>query len=155
MSENLRQELSALLDGELDSDRVDQVLDALARDPDLQHDWACWLGQGDRLRGEPPVSAGFMARFSERLAAEPVVLAPRRSRWSRKLLPLALAASVSFVVVSAWQMHWFAVGAQPVAQIEREEKALRAYLAAHLEDAGNPLAEQTVVAVAFESGENR
>jgi len=154
MAENLREELSALLDGELDPARVDKVLDALARDAHLQKDWADWLAQGDRLRGEPGVSSGFMARFSERLAAEPVVISPRRVALRRKLLPLALAASVSFVAVSVWQMGWPA-GAASLTQAEREDRALRAYLAAHLEDAGNPLAEQTVVAVAFESGENR
>jgi sigma-E factor negative regulatory protein RseA len=154
MPENMQEELSALLDGELDPERVDAVLDALARDPHLQADWADWLAQGDRLRGEPGVSRTFMKRFSERLAAEPVIIAPHRVAWRRRLIPLALAASVSFVVVSVWQISWLGATA-PTMQAEREDRALRAYLAAHLEDAGNPLAEQTVVAVAFESGENR
>lgn len=154
MSEKLREELSALLDGELESGRVDSVLEALARDSVLQDEWANWQAQRDDLRGEPPVSTGFMLRFSERLAAEPVVIAPRRVSWRRKLLPLALAASVSFAVVSVWQLAWPDEQSQ-VMQAERESKALRAYLAAHLEEAGNPLAEQTVMAVVFETGESR
>lgn len=154
MSEKLREELSALLDGELESGRVDSVLEALARDSVLQDEWASWQAQGDSLRGEPSVSTEFMSRFSERLAAEPVVIAPRRASWRRKLLPLALAASVSFAVVSVWQLAWPDEQSQ-VMQAERESKALRAYLAAHLEEAGNPLAEQTVMAVVFETGESR
>lgn len=154
MSEKLREELSALLDGELEPGRVDSVLEALTRDSALQDEWANWQAQRDGLRGEPFVSTEFMPRFCERLAAEPVALAPRRVSWRRKLVPLALAASVSFAVVSVWQLAWPDEQSQ-VVQAEGESKALRAYLAAHLEEAGNPLAEQTVLAVAFEAGESR
>jgi negative regulator of sigma E activity len=153
MSEKLREELSALMDGELDPARIGPLLDELEQHPELMQEWASWQAQGDRMRDEPVISAGFMARFSERLAQEPVVIAPRRSVWRRRLVPLALAASVSFVCVSAWQGGWNKP--DPRIAAGREEQLLRTYLAAHLEGSGDPLAEQAVVSVSFEAGESR
>lgn len=150
---DLRQELSALMDGELDPARLDAVLGALEKHPELLAEVQTWQSAGDALRQATPVTTTFFDRFSERLAQEPVQLNHRRlPHLRRTLLPLALAASVSFVVFSAWQGLW---SSEPEWVAERQERTVKPYLSAHLQDADNPLSDGAVIKVAFEPGENR
>lgn len=155
----IQQDLSSLMDGELDPARLDALLDELHENPRLLDDWQRWHCAADRLRGEPAISMGFLAGVSSRLAAEPSILAPRRIRkplMRRVLAPLTIAASISFVLVSAWQTYGPAYDDVIVADMKPEnEPAARAYLAAHREDADNALAEGNIVVVAFEPGKNR
>ena len=89
--------LSALMDGELDPKELDALLAAVNKDESLLREWHDWRLAGDVVQGETHCAPGFMGRFSERLAAEPVVVAPRVQlrRPRRLLIPLAMAASVA------------------------------------------------------------
>jgi negative regulator of sigma E activity len=97
---NLEQ-LSSLVDGELDRERAAALIEALCRDPDLQRRWAELQLVGDALRSSDVAAChveGFCARVTSALAAEPTVLAPRAARPSlrRFALPgVAIAASVA------------------------------------------------------------
>lgn len=66
------EQLSALLDGELDNDRSRFLLRRLQHDAALADTLSRWQLAGDVLRGQGSAAAsdGFVARFSARLAAE-------------------------------------------------------------------------------------
>ena len=74
--ENNIQQVSALVDGELQGPAVDDALRALAHDPQALQAWDTYHLIGDALRSPELCamgpSAGFMSRLSERLTAEPV-----------------------------------------------------------------------------------
>jgi len=96
----MNDQVSALVDGELNGTTAGFCVDRVSKDRDLRTEWALFHLIGDHLRGEAAVmSIGFSQRLSERLAAEPVRLLPRAvSAW----LPLSIAASLIGVGVVAW-----------------------------------------------------
>jgi sigma-E factor negative regulatory protein RseA len=79
MNTNLTQEqISALVDGELDGPQADALLALLARSKD-RPDWEIYHQIGDALRSDEATSAlssDFSQRLFARLDAEPVILAP-------------------------------------------------------------------------------
>jgi sigma-E factor negative regulatory protein RseA len=79
MNTNLTQEqISALVDGELDGPQADALLALLARSKD-RTDWEIYHQIGDALRSDeatPALSPDFSERLFARLDAEPVILAP-------------------------------------------------------------------------------
>ncbi len=93
--EKTRQQISELADGELDAGQAARLLKRLDT-AELRDTWDVYHQIGDVLRTDAMasgVSAGFSRRFAERLAAEPVVLAPKRSMMSRiATWPTTLAA---------------------------------------------------------------
>jgi sigma-E factor negative regulatory protein RseA len=95
------EEVSLLVDGELDADRVERVC-RLLREPPAVATWVCYHVIGDALRGQCAPLAGFGDRFSARLVAEPTVLAPPRSRPTPAAMALAVAATVAAVGVVGW-----------------------------------------------------
>jgi sigma-E factor negative regulatory protein RseA len=95
------EEVSLLVDGELDADRIERVCDGL-RAPAAVETWVCYHVIGDALRGQCMPVRGFAARFSERLSAEPTVLAPPRSRSAPAAVALAIAATAAAVAVVGW-----------------------------------------------------
>ncbi len=77
-----RQDLSALLDGELSGDGVRQSCLAWRDDPQMRETWHAYNVIGDVMRSEDlassiPRDARFLAELRARLASEPVVLAPQ------------------------------------------------------------------------------
>lgn len=101
-----RQQLSALMDGELSPDEARFLLRRLQHDEELATTWDRWQLCGDVLRGQAqaPAPADFAARVAQAIAAEPHVAAAnapvaasrgRLLRWGGG----ALAASVAFVAL--------------------------------------------------------
>jgi sigma-E factor negative regulatory protein RseA len=70
-----REQISALMDGELDGAQT-QALCAQLKSEESCECWAAYHLIGDALRNECLAQQGFAQRFAERLAAEPTVLAP-------------------------------------------------------------------------------
>ncbi|MGE5320199.1 MAG: sigma-E factor negative regulatory protein [Hyphomicrobiaceae bacterium] len=91
-----RLRLSAALDGETARAETEACITGLKRDGDLRRNWSEYHLIGDLMRGETPVQEDFMARFSAQLAAEPTVLAPRRSVWPQRV------AVASFASLAVW-----------------------------------------------------
>lgn len=97
--------LSALLDGELQAGDALSVQRACAwwrKSGSARQDWHAWHLIGDVLRSEelaqaPARDAAFLARLRERLADEPVVLAPA---------PVAPAAPAAPAMTRAWHRTW-------------------------------------------------
>lgn len=94
-SDPLWETFSASFDGEDDPAALGYQLDGLKRDSSLRRTWSEYQLIGDSLRGLSDDSPDFMASFSDKLAAEPTVLAPRRNAW----LPRAAVASVALLAV--------------------------------------------------------
>ncbi len=103
-----RQALSALLDGE--AAQADEACSAWRDDPQARADWHAYqligeLMRSDDVRCAPQRDAQFLGRLRERLAAEPVVLAPvptraptRRAAWRGAwAAPMAVAAGFAAV----------------------------------------------------------
>jgi sigma-E factor negative regulatory protein RseA len=100
----MNEDLSRLMDGDLDDAELDRVGPGLRR-PQALETWSCYHAIGDALRGCPPGSPKVLSRVSAALAAEPTVLAPRPKvhaerpavRWA-----VAAAATVAAVGVVGW-----------------------------------------------------
>ena len=103
------EEISQLMDGELDTGRVDDVCAGL-RDTGCVATWVCYHVIGDSLRGSATATTGFSARFSQRLAAEPTVLAPQR-----KTAPAAAALAIAATVAAVSVVGWVALATMPTA----------------------------------------
>lgn len=106
--EKARQDISALADGELDAVQAGRLLKGL-RAEDLRETWNVYHQIGDVIRADAmaaAVSPDFSRRFAERLAAEPTLLAPRRSllrrlgHWPTTLAAVAAAGFGFFVAPS-------------------------------------------------------
>ncbi len=70
-----REQISALMDGELDEARA-RALCAQLKSEESSDCWAAYHLIGDALRNECLAQKGFAQRFAVRLTAEPTVLAP-------------------------------------------------------------------------------
>lgn len=102
-----RQHLSALLDGSCHRDPQGDGASAVQRacalwrdDAQARQDWHTWNLIGDVMRSDelarrPARDAAFLARLRERLADEPVVLAPA-----------AVAPDCAPVVARGWRQAW-------------------------------------------------
>ena len=75
VAEMNREQISALMDGELDEGRAHSLCAQLKSEESVEC-WAAYHLIGDALRNECMAQQGFAERFAERLAAEPTVLAP-------------------------------------------------------------------------------
>jgi len=99
----MKEKLSALIDGELQSDSLHAHLGRLRADPELRGAWDLYHLIGDALRGE--VGPGIADRVVARLREEPTVLAPPPERSpSRRLgwYAMSAAASVAAVAFVVW-----------------------------------------------------
>lgn len=116
MTDPVKEQLSACLDGELPEGELDLLLKQLARDPQLRQTMGAYARIGEVMRAERAVtaSAGFAAKVSAAIAAEPqsesqsVVARPRKVaaaavQWLRPVAGLAIAAGVAAVAVFAVQ----------------------------------------------------
>ncbi len=117
MSEQQREHVSALADGELETLLVGPTISALEANADLKAAWERYSLIGSALRGEAlrPEYRQIAARVSEELAAGPIPLSasrpahrqprPRAAETSRSrrghYLGVALAASAAFLAVYA------------------------------------------------------
>ena len=111
MTDPVKEQLSACLDGELPESELDLLLKQLARDPQLRQAMGSYASIGEVMRAERAVtaSAGFAAKVSAAIAAEPeaesrsVVAKPRKVaaalQWLRPAVGSAIAAGVAAVAV--------------------------------------------------------
>lgn len=91
-------ELSSLMDGELDASAVGRACGQWRDDPEVRANWHAYHVIGDVLRSDELASDGghdaaFLAAFRQRLAQEPVVLAPA---------PMGVVAQVAVTRRRAW-----------------------------------------------------
>jgi sigma-E factor negative regulatory protein RseA len=109
MTDQIREQMSALLDGELPKGEVDLLVRRMARDAELKRAFGNYVLAGESLRapGGVMASRGFAARVSAAIDAEDGVVgaaapaAPARApiRWRRPLAASAVAASAALAAV--------------------------------------------------------
>lgn len=104
---------SAWIDGELDQETANALYQQTKLDPAKQQDWGMCHLIGDAMRDHDSLSADFMTKFNQQLAAEPILIAPqgaavlkqvvlekRQSRW--KTYTASAMASCAAVAVVGW-----------------------------------------------------
>lgn len=112
----MKQEISALMDGELFEDQADAFLDKLKRSPEAQQDWERYHLIGDVLRQPDHVCKSFGKSFHERLQAEPTVIAPYK-RTSQRVRNFALSAVASVMALALVAWLSLQVGSEPAPQV--------------------------------------
>jgi sigma-E factor negative regulatory protein RseA len=100
----MKQEISALMDGELFEDEAESLLNHIERGSDVHRDWGVYHLIGDVLRQPDHIHSDLSAKVRERMQDEPTVLAPRGHAVKQRMRTIALsaAASLSAVGVVAW-----------------------------------------------------
>ena len=132
--------LSAALDGETKRADTEACIAALKHDDALRQNWAEYHLIGDLMRGMDAAPDDFMARFSVQLAAEPTVLAPRRSVWPQRVAVASFASLAVWGAVSVTGLMSGAPGITPMAAVpgaqqvalESEQVSAEARLAPYL-----------------------
>jgi sigma-E factor negative regulatory protein RseA len=117
MSEQIREQVSAFLDGELPSSETELLLKRLTRDPELRQSFGRYALIGESVRGGgTSLSLGFATRVNRTIDGEPAVPAlpsagTRPLRWWKPIAGTAVAAGVTALAVVAWQQRAVAPGA--------------------------------------------
>ena len=112
MSEQIREQVSAFLDGELPNSESELLLKRLTRDPELRESFGRYALIGESLRGgtHARLSQGFPGRVNRAIDGEPLVAGPatvrgRSAVWWRPFAGAAVAAGVAAIAVVALQQR--------------------------------------------------
>jgi sigma-E factor negative regulatory protein RseA len=103
----MKAKISALMDGELDAQELNEPLSALGRDAEAFQTWRTYHLISDTLQGRALLANDCRRRVVARLADEPILIGPlpsdvarpQRARW---FVPSALAASMAAVALVGW-----------------------------------------------------
>jgi sigma-E factor negative regulatory protein RseA len=103
----MKTKISALMDGELDAQELNEPLSALAKDAEALETWRTYHLISDALQGRALLANDCRRRVVARLADEPILIGPlpadvarpERARW---FVPSALAASMAAVALVGW-----------------------------------------------------
>ncbi len=125
MSEQIREQVSAFLDGELHDSETELLLKRLTRDGDLRESFGRYalIGEAIRGTGRGLLMRDFAGRVNLAINGEPVVPAggqardSRAPRWWRPFAGAAVAAGVAAVAVVALQQRAVAPTLRPGAPI--------------------------------------
>ena len=145
-STNQHETISAMADGELSDAQLDSLLASL-NEAESKDAWGIYHQIGDVLRSEElavTFSSDFSRKLSERLAAEPVILAPaaipkkqpnengsRQKFLGAYAAVASMAAAVAFAFIMVPQLHLFQTGTDSVTQISKANPASNVQLASH------------------------
>src|ERR1700742_1994305 len=112
MSEQIREQASAFLDGELPSTETELLLKRLTRDGELRESFGRYALIGEALRGSGSqiLTKGFASRVNLAIDGEPaaahvVASTVRERRWWRPLAGVSVAAGVAAVAIVALQQR--------------------------------------------------
>jgi len=99
----MTQEISLLMDGELQAGEAGRAIKACCGDEELKRTWQAYHLVGEALRGEAHRPDASTRRIMDAIAREPTVLAPRWRMPARAgRVAFAAAASVATVAVVGW-----------------------------------------------------
>jgi negative regulator of sigma E activity len=111
MSEQIREQVSAFLDGELPSSETELLLKRLTRDQELRESFGRYALIGEALRGSNhTLLKGFESRVNRAIDGGPLPLAipampARGARWWRPFAGTAVVAGVAAVAIVTWQQR--------------------------------------------------
>jgi sigma-E factor negative regulatory protein RseA len=139
----MKEQLSALMDGETDLDESPHLYTALCKSDEAEACWSTYHLIGDVMRGEFRVQNGMYSKIMQQLESEPTVLAPQRRTLRERLqhrhvVPVAASfAAVAFVGWIVWQSQNVGVSPQAptpsIAQNTLSPESLNNYMLAHHE----------------------
>jgi sigma-E factor negative regulatory protein RseA len=100
----MKQEISSLMDGELDAPEAERAIRACCASEEHKDVWNEYHLIGEVLRGHTPRALARDGRMMEAIHREPTVLAPKRRVFESVLgkVSLAAAASVATLGVVSW-----------------------------------------------------
>jgi negative regulator of sigma E activity len=117
MSEQIREQVSAFLDGELPNTETELLLKRLTRDGELRESFGRYALIGEALRGAGShiLTRGFASRVNLAIDGEPVLVPghahqAHASRWWRPLAGVTVAAGVATVAIVALQQRAISPG---------------------------------------------
>jgi sigma-E factor negative regulatory protein RseA len=130
MSEQIREQVSAFLDGELPDTETELLLKRLTRDGELRESFGRYALIGEALRGAGSqiLTRGFASRVNLAIDGEPAQVAAhaqpaRASRWWRPLAGVTVAAGVAAVAIVALQQRAISPGMKGVAPLTAQNVA--------------------------------
>ncbi|MDH5479377.1 MAG: sigma-E factor negative regulatory protein [Nitrosomonas sp.] len=100
----MKNEVSTLVDGELEKQEADKIIAALKKQEDLHEDWQTYHLIGDALRQSTKLATNIAPRVKAQLESEVTILAPaaNNSKYSRnKVFAYSIAASI-IAMFTAW-----------------------------------------------------
>ena len=122
MSEQIREQVSAFLDGELPDSESELLLKRLTRDGELRESFGRYALVGEAIRGASRayLTRGFAGRVNLAIDGEPMPAAAHTARarsahWWRPFAGAAVAAGVAAVAVVAFHQRADAPGVRPLA----------------------------------------
>lgn len=121
----MKQEISALMDGELFEDEAEDLLDRVRRDSGTHKDWAVYHLIGDVLRQPEHIHCDLSAKVRERMQDEPTVLAPRSRVVKQKMRAVALSAAASLAAAGVVAWMSLQVGSETAPQVAMQQSDLR------------------------------
>jgi sigma-E factor negative regulatory protein RseA len=95
----MKEDISALMDGELSEDDAGRVFDRLKTDPTTRKNWAAYHLIGDVLRQPEHIHSDLSARVRDRLQDEPYLFVPRRREAKQRMRTIALSAAASLSAI--------------------------------------------------------
>ena len=121
----MKQEISALMDGELFEDEAESLLGRIKSDSATHKDWEIYHLIGDVLRQPEHIHCDLSAKVHERMQEEPTVLAPRGRAVKQKVYAVALSAAASLAAVGV--VGWMSLQVSPemAPQMAMQQPALR------------------------------
>jgi sigma-E factor negative regulatory protein RseA len=121
----MKNNISALMDGELFEDEAEALFDELKRDAGAHRDWAAYHLIGDALRQPEYIHRDLSAAVRESMKLEPTVLAPRGRGITQKVRNIGLSAAASLMALGV--VAWMSVQITPEAnpQLAMQKSNLR------------------------------
>ena len=122
MSEQIREQISAFLDGELPSSESELLLKRMVRDAALRESFGRYALIGEAMRGMKhiPLSGNFTSAINGAIDGDPArapsgaISAGTGRRWWRPLAGASIAASVALVAIVALQWR---TGVSPIVAV--------------------------------------
>lgn len=133
MSEQILEQVSAFLDGELPNAETELLLKRLTRDGELRESFGRYALIGEALRGQGShiLAGGFASRVNLAIDGEPSQVVPhaqqsRVSRWWRPLAGVTVAAGVAAVAIVALQQRAISPGLPGTSAVTAQSSAVTA-----------------------------
>jgi len=131
----MKDQISALIDGELPIESADHLFIALKAKNEISESWAAYHLIGDVMRGNAVFKPGFNERFMQKLELEPSILSPRSSS-SKSLVKTSAAWSMAASVAAVMFVGWVVLQQQvhnkvDVAPAQIAQNVASEYLLAH------------------------
>jgi len=133
MSEQILEQVSAFLDGELPNAETELLLKRLTRDAELRESFGRYAMIGEALRGQGShiLAGGFASRVNLAIDGEPSQVAAhaqqsRAARWWRPLAGVTVAAGVAAVAIVALQQRAISPGLPGASAVTAQSNAVPA-----------------------------